>query len=97
MDEQSESTIGSSPVTVFLTRNCSVRDTEIPMGQIERQQKVLDLTKLKSLLWQDSQFFFSVLTLSREGKNVALIKEINCKQVLIWFILVCVYPFSCIC
>lgn len=53
-----ESTIGSSPVTVFLTRNCSVRDTEIPMEQIERQQKVLDLTKLKSLLWQDSQVFF---------------------------------------
>lgn len=65
-------------------------------GRWKGSRKLLDFTKLKSLLWQDS-VLFSVLTLSREGKNVALIKEINCKQVLIWLILVFVYPFSCIC
>lgn len=57
MDEQSESTIGSSPVTVFLTTNCSVMGTEIPMRQMEKQQKAFRFNKIKFFGKTLSSFF----------------------------------------
>lgn len=64
MDEQSESTIGSSPVIVFLTKNCSVMGTEVPMRQTERQQKAFRFNKTKVFALARLSVLFSVLTLS---------------------------------
>lgn len=59
-----ESTIGSSPIIVFLTRNCSVMGIEIPMRQMERQQKAFRFNKIKVFALSRLSVLFSVLTLS---------------------------------
>lgn len=81
----------------FSTRNCSVMGTEISVRQMERQQKAFRFNKVKVFALARLSSFFCFNFVVREWKNVALIKEINCKQVLILLILVCVCPFSCIC
>lgn len=97
MDELPESTIGSSPVIVFLTRNCSVMGIEIPMRQMERQQKAFSFNKIEVCFGKNLGSSFCFKFVIREGKKVALVKEIKCKQVLVLLILVCVDAFSCIC
>lgn len=63
MGGQSESTIGSSPITAFLTGSCSVMDTEISMRQMERQQKAFRFNKIKVFALARLSVLSSVLTL----------------------------------